>query len=251
MRPMETSTSTAATSRALKARPVRKEGPSPRRTGASSTGSRAVRCRGTERTSVVNRPETGVRAGVAGTRLAAAAVALARLRRAVDDLELLEAAPGADRHAGERRLGELHGHLRLVAEPVGEACEERAASGQHDAAVHDVGRELGRRLVERGLDRVDDLADGLVEGAPHLLAREDDGLRQAGEHVAPADLGRDLLRELPRGADLELQLLRGLLADEELVLLLDVAHDRVVHLVPADTDRLGDDDAAERDDRDF
>ena len=35
--------------------------------------------------------------------------------------------------------------------------QQRAAAGEHDAAVHDVGGELGRRLVERRLDRVDDL----------------------------------------------------------------------------------------------
>ena len=48
-------------------------------------------------------------------------------------------------------------------------------------------------------------------------------------------------------ADLELDLLGGLLADQELVLLLDVVDDRLVHLVAADAERLGDDDPAERD----
>src|SRR5207344_2687199 len=50
-------------------------------------------------------------------RLAPAPVALARLRRAMDDLELLQAPAGADRDAREGRLGELDGHLRLLAEP--------------------------------------------------------------------------------------------------------------------------------------
>ena len=40
-------------------------------------------------------------------------------------------------------------HLRLVAEPLVEAVQERAAAGEDDAAVHDVRGELGRRLVER------------------------------------------------------------------------------------------------------
>ena len=53
------------------------------------------------------------------------------------------------------------------------------------------------------------------------------------------------------GADLELDLLGRLLPDEELVLLLDVVDDRLVHLVAADAHALGDDDAAERDDRDL
>ena len=51
----------------------------------------------------------------------------------------------------------------------------------------------------------------------------------------------------PRGADLELDLLGGLLADQQLVLALDVVDDRLVHLVAADAEALGDDDPAERD----
>jgi hypothetical protein len=84
-----------------------------------------------------------------------------------------------------------------------------------------------------------------------LLGADDDRLRQAGEHVAASDLGLHLFLELEGGADLELDLLRGLLADQELVLLLDVADDRLVHLVAADSEGLGDDDASEGDDGDF
>ena len=80
---------------------------------------------------------------------------------------------------------------------------------------------------------------------------EDDGLRQAGEHVAAAHLRLHLLAHPVGGADLELDLLGGLLADQELVLLLDVVDDRLVHLVAADAEALRDDDAAERDHRDL
>src|SRR5205807_10174740 len=100
----------------------------------------------------------------------------------------------------------------------------------------------GRGLVERGTDRVQDLADGLLEGVSHFFAADDDGLRKAREHVAASDLGLDLVLELEGGADLELDLLGRLLADEELVLLLDVADDRLVHLVAADSEGLGDDE---------
>ena len=86
------------------------------------------------------------------------------------DLEHLEAAAGADGDAGERRLGELGRHLRLVAKALVEAGEERAAAGEDDAAVHDVGGELGRRLVEGRADRVQDLADGLLERVADLVA---------------------------------------------------------------------------------
>ncbi len=67
----------------------------------------------------------------------------------------------------------------------------------------------------------------------------------------PRTSAGQLLLEPERGADLELDLLRGLRPYEELVLLLDVVDDRLVHLVAADPHALGDDDAAERDDRDL
>ena len=186
---------------------------------------------------------------VHGRGLVAAAVARARARAraAVDRLELLEAAARADRDARQRRLGEVRRHVRLVAQALVEPVQQRAAAGEHDAAVHDVGGELGRRLVERRLDRVDDLRHRLLERVPHLLAREDHRLRQAGEHVAAAHLGLHLFLHRVRRADLELDLLGGLLADQQLVLALDVVDDRLVHLVAADAQRLRDDDPAERD----
>ena len=52
-------------------------------------------------------------------------------------------------------------------------------------------------------------------------------------------------------ADLELDLLGRLLADQELVVALDVVDDRLVHLVAADAEGLRDDDPAERDDGDL
>ena len=91
----------------------------------------------------------------------------------------------------------------------------------------------------------------LLERLADLLAREHDRLRQAGDHVAAADLGLDLLLHRVGRADLELDLLGRLLADQQLVLALGVVDDRLVQLVAADADRLRDDDAAERDHRDL
>ena len=65
--------------------------------------------------------------------------------------------------------------------------------------------------------------------------------------VAAPDLGLLLLRQRVGRADLELDLLGRLAADQQLVLLLDVADDRLVELVAADADRLAHDDAAQRD----
>ena len=78
----------------------------------------------------------------------------------------------------------------------------------------------------------------LAERPANLLARQHDGLRQAGDHVPAPDLRLDLLSQRVGGADLELHLLGGLAADHQLVLLLHVADDRVVELVAPDADRL-------------
>ena len=63
-------------------------------------------------------------------------------------------------------------------------------------------------------------------------------------HCASSAQGR-------RRADLELDLLGGLRADQQLVLALHVLDDRLVELVAADADGLRDDDAAEGDHRDL
>ena len=67
--------------------------------------------------------------------------------------------------------------------------QQRAAAGDRDARLHDVGGQLRRRLVERGLDGVDDGRDGLLERLADLLGRDLDRLGQAGDQVAAPHLG--------------------------------------------------------------
>ncbi len=67
--------------------------------------------------------------------------------------------------------------------------------------------------------------------------------------MAPLDLHRHAILERIGGADLHLDRFRGALADQQVVGLLDVLDDRIVHLVAGDADRLAVDDAGERDDR--
>ena len=86
--------------------------------------------------------------------------------------------------------------------------------------LHDVGDELRRRLVERRLDRVDDRRDRLLDRLADVLGRGDDRLRQTRDEVPTADLGVQLLLELAGGADRDLDLLGGALAEREAVLLL-------------------------------
>src|SRR5438270_11801087 len=62
-----------------------------------------------------------------GLPAAAVAPAGARAGAAVDRVELLEAAAGADGDAGERRLGEMHRHVRLVPQALVQALQQRSA----------------------------------------------------------------------------------------------------------------------------
>jgi hypothetical protein len=72
-------------------------------------------------------------------------------------------------------------------------------------------------------------------------------LRDAGDEVAALDLHRHDGAGRGGGADLDLDALGGALADQQVVLALDVLDDRLVELVAADADRLAGDDAGERD----
>ena len=78
---------------------------------------------------------------------------------------------------------------------------------------------------------------------------EHDRLRQPGDHVAAADLGGELLRSGAAEPISSFTSSAVCWPISELVLVLAVVDHRLVHLVAADPDRLGDDDPAERDHR--
>src|SRR6185503_18974497 len=78
--------------------------------------------------------------------------------------EVLEDLPASAHDAGERIVGDVHGHLRRLGDARLETAEQRAAAREVDALVHDVGHELRRRLFDRLLDRVDDLLHRRLDG---------------------------------------------------------------------------------------
>ena len=128
--------------------------------------------------------------------------------------------------------------------------QQRAAAGDDDAAIDDVGGQLGRRALERDAHRVDDDVDGFGQRLANLFVGDGDRLRHAFDQVAALDLHRHPLVERIRGAELHLDLLGGALADQQVVGLLDVLDDRLIHLVAGDAHRLAVDDAGQRDDGD-
>src|SRR5258705_41920 len=85
-----------------------------------------------------------------------------------EGLHLLEAAPGAERDARQRIVGDRHRQAGGVTQHQIEIRQQRAAAGQHDALVDDVGGELGRGVLERDLDRLDDGADRLGQALGDL-----------------------------------------------------------------------------------
>ena len=84
----------------------------------------------------------------------------------------------SDRMSRKEPTEESQHFLRLFTQALVQALQEASAPGEHDAAVHDVARQLRRGAVERLLHGVHDLLERLLERHPHLFAREDDGLRE-------------------------------------------------------------------------
>src|SRR6476646_827182 len=77
------------------------------------------------------------------------------------ELLFLERAASAERHAGERILGDRDRKARLVPKDFVQALQERTAAGQDDALIADVGGQLRRRILEGDANALDDRAHGL------------------------------------------------------------------------------------------
>ena len=78
--------------------------------------------------------------------------------------------PAAARDAGQRVVRDHHGQAGLFHEKLVDIAQQRAAAGEHDAALGDVGAELGRRLLERLLDGAHDALQRLLQRFQDLVA---------------------------------------------------------------------------------
>ena len=85
----------------------------------------------------------------------------------VDQLEHAAAAAG---DAGQRIFGDHDRQAGFFHQQLVDVAQQRAAAGQHDAALRDVRAELGRRLLERDLDRADDAGERLLQRFENFVA---------------------------------------------------------------------------------
>src|ERR1041385_4516656 len=166
-------------------------------------------------------------------------------------LRSVENPPGATYHARHRIFVQVNRQAGLLLQQQIETANQRAAARHHDTAIHDVRRELGRRDLQRAPDRVDNLLNRLLHRLANFARMHAHDLRNAGHEIATLHFHLALFADRRRGADLNLDLLGGRLADEQVVVLAHELHDRLIELVTAGADRRVGHDARQRNHRDL
>src|SRR5579883_2710617 len=138
------------------------------------------------------------------------------------------------------------GQARFLRQELVDVTQQGAAAGEHDAALRDVRAELRRGLLERLLDGAHDVLQRLLQRLEDLVAVQGEAARHALGEIASLD--RELAHLLAGvgGADLDLDALRGGLADEDAVVAAHVVHDRLVEAIAADARGVGVYDAVQR-----
>jgi hypothetical protein len=124
-------------------------------------------------------------------------------------IEVVERRARAERDAGQRRLRAEHRHASLLSDALGEPPHQRAPTDEQDSVPAEVRRQLWWRVLERVVDRLQDLANWTDHRLSDLLAAQFDARRQPGEQVASLDVEGLLMVERGRGADRDLDRLRG------------------------------------------
>ena len=140
--------------------------------------------------------------------------------------------------------------MQRVIDRLRQARQRRRAAGQHDALLEDVGSQLGRRPLQHALNGLNQLRHGLPQRLVDL--HRGDGLRpgHAGDQVAARHVHGHLVGLGNGAADAHLDLVRRALADEQVVLLAQVADDGVIEVIAADAVAGGDDHLAHGQHRD-
>ena len=99
---------------------------------------------------------------------------------------------------------------------------KRAAAGQHDAALDDVGRKFGRSAFERDAHGVDDRRDRIGQRFANFFVGDRDRLRNAFDQVAAANFVRKRFVERVSRAEFNLDRFGSSFADQQIVFPLDV-----------------------------
>src|SRR3989344_8434954 len=126
----------------------------------------------------------------------------------------------------------------------------RCASRHRDAVVDDVGRKFRRRLLQYVFNGAHHRTEFFADSTNDFIGPEFDRARESRKMVATLHRHREFLFDGYRRADLNLYLLRHLVADAEIERLLDVIRDGAVDAVAGAFDRGRCDDATEANDRD-
>ena len=155
---------------------------------------------------------------------------------------------GAFGDRDEGVFGDVDRQARVLRDQLVQTAQLAGAAREHDAAVHQVRRELRRAALQRDADGLDDGRHRLLQRLAHLVRGDRQRLGQAGDQVAALDLVAHLLPEGVGRADGNLDFLGGAFADHEVVDALEVLDDGLVHLVAAHAHAAADDDAGQRDD---
>src|SRR5437764_4616616 len=167
------------------------------------------------------------------------------------EFEVAEHFAGAEHNAGQGIIGDGDRQAGFFADALIQILEQGAAAGEHDAAVADVGGKFGRSALQGDANGVHDGAHAFAQGLANLAIVHGNGFGHALDEVAAFDLHGQRLIERIAGADLDLDLLGGALANEQVVLALEVIHDGLIHLVAGHAHGTRVNYAAERDDSDI
>src|SRR5690606_14259067 len=161
--------------------------------------------------------------------------------------KVLKGFAAATYHAGERIFGHHHRQAGFFLEQAVQVAQQRAAAGQGDALVGDVGAQFGGRLFQRDLDGRHDLVERIGERFQDFVGRHREAARHAFGQVAPLDFDLAHFGPRERRADFFLDEFGGGLADEHAVIPADIVDDGLVELVAADPYRALVHHAAQRD----
>src|SRR5690606_24298185 len=130
---------------------------------------------------------------------------------------------------GHRSVRDPRADIDLFGQALGETAKLPAATGETDAARHDVSDQCRRGIVQRVFYRVDDAVHRSRNRLADFDGTDFDTGRQSGDEVAPADVTHALLRTGLSRADFNFDFFRLSFTDEQVVFGAHVLHHVLVH----------------------